>query len=86
MTKLANRRIRNDRIIDDEAQRRGGLCGGCGEVLPARGYHWHHRPDELKLFNIADRRAWATVMRLKAELAKCDPLHEDCHLKGEHGH
>ncbi len=86
MTTAKNIRTRNKKEIAEEAMRRGGVCAcGCGMPLENQ-YHWHHRSFAGKLFNISDMRNGATLVTLRAELAKCEPLLARCHLEGRHGH
>jgi len=55
-------------------------CSKCGENHPAC-LQFHHRDPEQKLANISFAvRNWS-LKKLKEEIAKCDVLCSNCHLK-----
>lgn len=57
----------------------GGECDGCGLVVPAAAFEFHHRDAEKKEFGISQTgnpRRWEETV---AELAKCVMLCANCH-------
>ncbi len=76
---VANRRLK---VIEwYEEMKRGLSCCRCGESHPAC-LEFHHRDLAEKEFDISEaRRGEFALEKLLAELAKCDPLCANCHLK-----
>ncbi len=70
---------RNRPIVAEELARRGGHCifPGCTETK----VEWHHRDPATKSFKIG--RTGSSAERLRAELAKCDPLCKSHHATWE---
>lgn len=57
----------------------GGKCDGCGVVVPAAAFEFHHRDAKTKEFGISQAgnpRRWEKTV---AELAKCVMLCANCH-------
>ena len=73
------RRLRDQAMAD-----RGGVCASCG-FDDTTILQWHHRDPSSKSFNIADTLSRATCgeARLLEEIAKCDLLCPNCHMRHE---
>lgn len=67
--------------VRQEKLKRG--CLSCGARPQAALLHFHHRNPATKLFKIAWGVYHVSAKILRAEIAKCDVLCEDCH-KTEH--
>jgi hypothetical protein len=76
---VANRRLK---VIEWYEEMKSGLaCLRCGESHPAC-IEFHHRNPAEKEFDIsAARRGEFALEKLLTELAKCDALCANCHLK-----
>jgi hypothetical protein len=60
-------------------------CESCGEADPCC-LSFHHRPGTAKAFKIADSASKrVSIKALQAELAKCEVLCANCHLKHHNG-
>lgn len=52
----------------------------CALTFPYYVMDFDHRPDEVKLFNIAEyARLKPSMAQLEAEIAKCDVICSNCH-------
>lgn len=55
-------------------------CADCGRYFPAHVMQWDHRPGTKKVMGISEMiRSGTSFVRLKDELAKCDPVCANCH-------
>ena len=53
-------------------------CMDCKQLYPPYVLDWDHRPDETKLFNIAQERN-RNLVSLLNEISKCDLVCSNCH-------
>ena len=80
--KAAKQRHRNKRRQQLRDAKSGG-CIDCGEKdVVVLGFH--HRDPAAKLFNVSQNRSVRYAL-LEAEIAKCDILCANCHLRRHHG-
>ena len=66
------------------AEAKGDTCSVCHEIFEDTSrLHWHHRDPDEKMFCIGKRLSLkkSTVL---AEIAKCDVLCSDCHVRHHH--
>ena len=65
-----------ERVIDAKSV----PCMDCALTFPYYVMDFDHRPDEVKLFNIAEyARLKPSMAQLEAEIAKCDVICSNCH-------
>ncbi len=57
----------------------GGSCAGCGAVVPAPVFEFHHRDGRTKDFAISHDGITRRWEKIEAELAKCVLLCANCH-------
>lgn len=78
--KAAAKRLteRNLKIVAEELDARGGTCiyPDCDETK----VEWHHRDPATKTKSIGSSIRLHSVVRLRAELALCDPLCRKHHM------
>ena len=57
---------------------KGDTCSVCKKQFPSTRLHFHHRPGEVKLFNLGDILTHS-YEKIEAEIAKCEVRCKKCH-------
>lgn len=76
-----NARARRHALIDEIKARLG--CARCGESDPAC-LLFHHRDPATKQGHVSKLKEQVSLENLMAEIAKCDVLCANCHMKEHH--
>ena len=85
--KLGSPHEHRDKCREQKAilvKEQGGKCIDCGGVFPDCCYHFHHKNPEDKLFGLGSSMRHS-LMKLRAEAAKCDLLCANCHAIKTYG-
>jgi hypothetical protein len=72
-------RINRARVTAYLRNLRSKPCMDCGGEFPPECMDFDHRPEETKLFHIAQLSHGRSRERLNAEVAKCDIVCANCH-------
>lgn len=74
-----------DRIWVQVRERKEVPCADCGVSYPHYVMDFDHRPDEIKLFGIANARGQSrTLEEIMVEIDKCDVVCANCHRERTH--
>lgn len=63
----------------------GGKCVACGYNKYIGALEFHHRDPKTKSFGISSKGQTYSLVRMRAEIAKCDLLCANCHAERENG-
>lgn len=54
-------------------------CMDCGQKFPPCVMDFDHRDPDTKLFNVSQMMTGGSIVRMRAEIAKCDVVCANCH-------